>query len=325
MRLAEAIESMVEALLAMGVSDKTIISYRTNLGQLLQFLGNKPVEEITRQDVRGYAAHLRSRPTKYNGHPNREEQNGKLSPFTVDSYIRAAKRLFNWLVDEEIIAESPMRRMRWIRPGRHEPKAISLEDLAKLLEAARGDSPRAIRNTGLILLMADTGCRVGGIEHLRLQDVDFENRVVTLTEKGNKTRKVPISAPVVGALKAWLQVRPDLDEPWLFVNMGTHGVKKLTGDAVGEIFRRLKKKAGIKGPANPHSLRHAFAREYIRNGGDMATLAETLGHSSIEVTWKFYSIFRVGELKEKHDRFSPIARMSNEGKKGAGHNNGDKE
>jgi len=320
MRLAEAIESMVEALLAGGVSDKTITSYRTNLGQMLRFLGDKPVEEITRQDVRRYAAHLRSRPTKYHAHPYRAEQNEKLSPFTVDSYIRSAKRLFNWLVDEGIIAESPMRRMRWIKPGRHEPKAISLEDFSKLLEAAKGDSPREIRNTGILLLMADTGCRVGGIEHLRLQDVDFENRVVTLTEKGDKTRKVPISTPVVKALKAWLLVRPDLGEPCFFVNMGTHGVKKLTGDAVGEIFRRLKKKAGIKGPANPHSLRHAFAREYIRNGGDMATLAETLGHSSIDVTWKFYAIFRVEELKKKHDSFSPVARMDAK-KKGAEHDN----
>lgn len=312
MLLSEAIEAMIEALLAEGVSDATILNYRSNLKHLLDFLGDVPVESITVHDLRKYASYLRSRPKKYEDHPNMPEKEGHLSPFTVDSYLRSVRRLFNWLMEEGIISENPMKRLKWKNPGRHEPKAISMEDYEKLLEATNGNSPREIRNTAIILLMGDTGCRAGGIANLRLEDVDLEKAVVRFTEKGNKTRKVPISPTTVKALRRWLKVRPEVNDDHFFVNLGVHGKVGLTSDAIGEIFRRLKKKAGIKGPANPHSVRHAFAREYIRNGGDMGTLAELMGHSSIEVTWKFYSIFRVEELREKHSRFSPVARLGKE-------------
>ena len=60
---------------------------------------------------------------------------------------------------------------------------------------------------------------------------------------------------------------------------------------------------------NPHSFRHAFAREYLLRGGDLASLSRLMGHASVEVTASFYAVFLVSELQEKHAKFSPIAGM----------------
>ena len=75
------------------------------------------------------------------------------------------------------------------------------------------------------------------------------------------------------------------------------------------MLKRMKRKAGVKGPVNPHSFRHGFAREYLTNGGNLASLADTMGHSDVSVTWQAYAIFSPDELQKSHARFSPVAQM----------------
>ncbi|HEY65828.1 MAG TPA: tyrosine-type recombinase/integrase [Caldilineae bacterium] len=313
MLLSEAIKALLVATRADGRSERTVDSYEQRLRDFLAFLGDQPVGRITVHDIRAYAAHLRSRKERYVDHPARERKSGGLSPFTVASYLRAVKRLFNWLVEEGIISESPARRVKLPKLGRHEPKAISREDFLKLLKAAEGDDPWQRRARALLLFLADTGCRRGGLEYLRVDDVDLEQRLVRITEKGSRARLVPFSEVTREALEDWLEVRPEDKGPWLFTALGPKGKGRLTGDGIRQILDRLAKKAGVKGPVNPHSFRHAFAREYLLNGGDLATLADLLGHSSVQVTWEYYSIFRIRELQERHDRFSPVARLRKEG------------
>lgn len=72
------------------------------------------------------------------------------------------------------------------------------------------------------------------------------------------------------------------------------------------MIKRLKKRAGIKGRVNPHSFRHGFAVEYIKAGGDVATLAKLLGHRNINTTAAFYALFTQNELSEMHNKFSPL-------------------
>jgi site-specific recombinase XerD len=82
----------------------------------------------------------------------------------------------------------------------------------------------------------------------------------------------------------------------------------LTALGVSQILRRVGLRAGVTGAHNPHSFRHAFAREYLGNGGDLATLADLLGHADIGTT-SMYLIFAPNELQRKHDRFSPVPKL----------------
>lgn len=314
MLLSEAIEALAVATLADGRSQRTAGDYSQKLGALLAFLGDRDVTAVTADDLRRFVVDLRTRPTRYAGHPARAELAGGLSPASLAGYVRALKRLFAWLLEEGAITANPARRIKSPRLARGEPKAYHVEDFPRLLAATAGDDPVQVRDRALLLFLADTGCRVGGLVGLRLADLDLDGMTARVTEKGNKTRRVPFSEPTAAALRAWLAVRPEIDGGWLWVNMGRRGGPRLTADGVGEVLRRLKRRAGIEGPVNPHSFRHGFAREYLLAGGDLASLADLMGHSDVSVTWQHYAIFRTAELAAKHEQHSPIARMGREGK-----------
>lgn len=312
MLLSEAIEALAVATIADGRSLATAAGYRSRLAQLVAFLGDIAIDQVTVTDLRRYVADLRQRETRYADTTARPELPGGLSIATVAGHVRSFKRLFNWLQEEELIAVNPARRIKVPKVPRDEPKAYALEDLQRLLEATAGDDPASLRNRAIILFLADTGCRVAGLAGLRVVDLDMAGQIAKITEKGSKTRKVPFSQPTKAALAAWLAVHPG-DTPYVCAGAARSSRDHLSAEGIRQMLRRLARTAGATGPVNPHSFRHGFAREYLLSGGDLATLADLMGHSDVQVTWKSYAIFRTSELQAKHDKHSPIARMGREG------------
>jgi site-specific recombinase XerD len=312
MKLTEAINLLCQATAAEGRSPRTVQGYQRNLSYLLRFLGDVEIEQVTITELRAYAAVLRARDTRYEHNSYAATQEGGLSPFSIAGYLRSVRRLFSWLTEEKLLKENPAQRLRIQVPQLREPKAISLEDFQALLDASQGYTLDNVRDRALLLLLADTGARAGGICNLHLGDVDPVRMTVRLTEKGQKTRIVPISPTTIDALRLWLRMRQSIkaDNDFMFVTVGprNHG-NRLTETGLKEVTRRLAKQAGVTGRVNPHAFRHGFAREWIRNGGDLATLARILGHSDPSVTARFYSVFSDGELGDFHRRFSPVARL----------------
>ncbi len=312
MKLSAAVEALLTATMADGRSKRTVEYYRGNLAHLVDFLGDvDDVATLTIHDLRRYAAELRGREERFKDHPNMARKAGGLSPFSVATYLRAVRRLFNWLVEEGVIETSPAERLKIQTPRRIEPKGLSIDDLVKLLQATEGDDIEQIRDRAIVILLADTGIRAGGLTHLKLDSVDFEGRTILVHEKGELQRRVPFSDGTYDALQRWLPVRPNVaGVDWLFVNLG-HRKKetRLTEDALGEVMRRLRVAAGVTAPVSPHRFRHTFAREYLRNGGDISSLSKMLGHSSPMVTLRFYAIYADAELGAFHAKYSPVARM----------------
>lgn len=313
MRLSEAIAALQVATLADGRSPSTAAGYRTKLAPMVAFLGDVDIATVTVNDLRRWVADLRSRPTRYSQTTARPEVPGGLSMATVASHVRACKRLFHWLVDEGELSANPAQRIKVPKLPRGEPKAYDQADLERLLQATAGDDPANLRNRFIILFLADTGCRVAGLAGLRVQDVDLENRTAKVTEKGSKSRRVPFSEPTKAALLAWLAVRP-VDTPYICAGVARASRSHLNTEGIRQMLRRVGQKAGVHGPVNPHSFRHGFAREYLLSGGDLASLADLMGHSDVQVTWQSYAIFRTAELQEKHARHSLVARLGREGK-----------
>lgn len=309
MNLSQAIEALVVATQADNRSKRTWQGYASNLRYLLGFLGDVDVATVTIQDLRRYSVHLQGRNQRYVGHPMSAPVEGGLSPFSVASYLRSVRRLFKWLKDEGCIESNPAEKLKLPNAKRTEPKAISLDSFAALLEATSGEDPMQVRDRAILLFLADTGCRAGGITRLRVQDVDLQRCDATITEKGQKTRIVPFTAITRDALAKWLTMRPQGGADWFFVPMRKCSSDRLTEEGLGEMLRRLKQRAGVKGPVNPHSFRHAFAREWLRNGGDISTLAKVLGHSDPGVTMRSYTIFSSDELRDFHQKYSPIAKL----------------
>lgn len=304
MLLSEAIEALCVATLADGRSRATVADYRQKLGYLLVFLGDRDVTGVTVQDLRRYVADMRGRGVLYAGHAYKTESKGALSPATLATRIRTVKRLFNWLASEGMIEGNPAQRIQQPKPPRgRQPKAISDGDLRRMIAAARDDA----RDLALVLFLADTGCRRGGLVGLRLGDLELDLGRAWVTEKGDKRRAVFLSPATVAALRAWLGARPAVahDRLWLSHSTG----EPLTGDGAAQLLARLGKRAGCTGPHGAHSFRHGFARQWIMAGGDMGTLADVMGHAEVSTTWAAYAVFTESELQQRHARFSPISKL----------------
>lgn len=313
MLLSEAVEALAVATVADGRSQRTAQDYREKLAYLVRFLGDVSVDQVSVTDLRRFIADLRTRQTRYADTTVRSEIPGGLSLASVAGYVRCVKRLFSWLLDEEIIAKNPAKRIKTPSVPRGEPKAYDRSDFPRLLAATAGEDPVSVRDRAVLLFLADTGCRVAGLVGLAIDDIDLEGMTAKVLEKGNQTRRVVFSEPTRDALAAWLAVRPHVDHSMVWANLGRRGAPSLTTEGVRQLLKRLKAKAGVTGPVNPHSFRHGFAREYLLNGGDLGTLADLLGHSDVQVTWQHYAIFRTSELQAKHDKHSPVASMGRRG------------
>ena len=309
MNISQAVDLLADATEAAGLSDHTVIFYRRKLKPLVIFLADKTVEDVTLADLRTFVASQRRRTTRWNDHPNRSQKSGGLSEATIAGHIRATKRLFRFLQEEGIIEKDPSARLKQMKPKRGKPKAASMADLKTLLTKTDGNDKLAKRNRALLLVMADTACRVAGLTGMRVNDVDLNAGKIYLHEKGDKGRYAFMTLMTQAAIEAWIEVRPVGTEDHLWTKLDGKGGGQLTCQGVREMLRRLKIKAGVTGRVNPHAWRHAFAREYLMNGGDMGTLADIMGHSDVSVTHASYAIFLTEELKIKHTRHSPLANM----------------
>lgn len=307
MLLSEAIEALLLSTLADGRSDRTLKFYRDELAHLFVFLGDVPVEGVTVDHLRRYIADQMGERTLYAGRSTRKPQRGKLSPFTIQTRVRAVKRLFNWLEQEGHINVNPARRIKTPHPKRQEPKGISWADFLALVATTEAGGLDDLRDKAIAMFLLDTGVRVGGLCGLRVGDLDIDAGLAVVTEKGDKSRYAMFTEPTGEALRDWLKVRPGDRGPWVFVGLHPKSIGALTPNGVAQMLRRRARRAGCKGPTNPHAFRHGFARYYILHGGDLGTLADILGHSDVGVTKAYYGVFTVRELQEVHRQHSPIA------------------
>jgi integrase/recombinase XerD len=181
-------------------------------------------------------------------------------------------------------------------------RAANLDDIGRLFEAL-GDDYQGKRDKALLAFLVDTGCRVASISKLKLSELDMENFRASVREKGSKTRLLSFSPFTAARLKEWLLVRANTSE-FVFLSTRSHGAIGHSG--VVQMLRRLAAKAGVTGPVNPHAFRHAFAREYIKSGGDLATLQRIMGHSDQSLTADYYAVFTENELATKHRQHSPM-------------------
>lgn len=314
MLLSEAIEALTVACIADGRSPGTVREYRQKLTALLVFLEDRDVTAVTVHDLRRFVAHLRSQSSRFADHPHRPEVPGGLSAATVAGYVRSVRRLYGFLVTEGVITSNPARGLAMPKlPKGRAPKAISVADFLLLLAAAEGDDLEAVRDQAMLKFLAETGCRVGGLIGLRLQDVDLVNGTAYVVEKGDKRRPVFFTEFAGDALAAWLAVRPGGDCDQVFVTLRPAG-HPLRREAVHRMLTRLKAESGAVGPCNPHAFRHGFARTYLLSGGDLATLSQLMGHSDIATTANSYAVFLPGELQAKHRQHSVAAVLRKEGK-----------
>jgi site-specific recombinase XerD len=290
-KLRDGVGVFLVALRADGVKPETVALYEHRLSRFLSLYGDKDIRKIDLDDVRSYVVQV-----------------GELdyAPHTQYTLVRVVRRLFKWLYEERRINSDFHKRIRLPKLPQGKPKAIEMQEVMALLEGCDGTAA-GVRDRAVMLFLLDTGCRVGGLCGLRVADVDLRHKRADLFEKGGKAGMVLFGDRTGRALRGWLKVRPFPENEYVFTSLRED--RGMNGNTVIQMLRRRARRAGVAGRVNPHAFRHAFAREYILNGGDLASVSEMMGHTQIIVTKQFYAVFQAEELRQKHDAFSPVSHL----------------
>ena len=205
--------------------------------------------------------------------------------------------------DNPAVEVDPPRRTRKL------PRTLSPGEAERLIDAAQGTTPRALRDHALVELLYGAGLRVTEAISLERAGVDLENRFVRSVGKGNKERIVPIGRKAADALRRYLsRGRPHLERrtrPELFLN--AHGGGLTRGGAF-LILRRLAEKAGLEPTrVHPHLLRHSFATHLLEGGADLRSVQEMLGHADLATT-ELYTHVTDKRRRELYFQAHPHAR-----------------
>jgi len=272
-RLTRAPDPQVKgflALLAARRAPRTVDAYRRDLADLTEFLGRSPTEAST-DDVQAWLADLRGR--------------GQASS-SIARRAAAARSFYNHLVLLGHREDNPAAELDLPRRRTRLPRTLSPGEVERLIQAANGTTPRALRDRALVELLYGAGLRVSEAVGLDRGRIDLENRVVRCLGKGDKERIVPLGREGVEAARRYLsRGRPYLDRrhrPELFLNAQGGA---LTRAGAFLILRRLAEKAGLD-PArvHPHLLRHSFATHLLEGGADLRSVQEMLGHADLGTT-----------------------------------------
>lgn len=296
--LENHIRDFIKHCRASNLSEKTITWYKLNLQHFAQFAQDKPLTPETLQD---YIIHLKSSEVRYEGHPKRHPKRSTLSNESLRGHIRTLRRFFKWMTSTGRIGSDPSIGLR--APRHHPvPRGITESDFQALLNAIDPESKFALRDRALLYLLRDTGCRASEIANIKKADVDLKRGNIIVRGKGSRERIAFISPPTQRILQEYLDSEEN-DYPELFRSR----LGRFTRATLTQIIDRLKRRAGIKGKVNPHAFRHAFARDYLDAGGDLASLSQILGHSDLTTTM-IYAKLSTNDLKRKHSKYSPIVR-----------------
>jgi integrase/recombinase XerD len=281
------------ALLAARRSPRTVEAYRRDLRALGSFLGHG-VAAATVEELERYAAQLRA---------------DGLARATVARRHAAARSFFRHLQLLGVRPDNPAAAVPLPRRPKPLPKTLSPAEVERLIEAAAGVTPAALRDAALVELLYGAGLRVSEAVGVHRGGIDLDARVVRVLGKGGKERVVPIGRPAAEAVRRYLaRGRPYLDRrhrPELFLNARGG---PLTRAGAFLILRRIAERAGLDPTRiHPHLLRHSFATHLLEGGADLRSVQEMLGHADLSTT-ELYTHVTDRRRRELYYRAHPHAR-----------------
>lgn len=269
---------------ARGLSPNTIGYYRDAVKAMVKVVGDKPMAELTAEDLRAYLV--------------KSFEDG-LSPGGVAARWRAVRAFVRWVVREGGLEHDPTRKIKPPRVPEVDLPVVREWEVKKLLAAAEmGKNP--LRDKALVMVLWDTGLRASEVLGLRVSDVKAE--AVRVRRKGGAVQWVPVSLPTYRAILAYARAeRPPSDHDALF--LGRSGLP-LAYDGLKMVLRRLAEYAGIP-PKPPHAFRRGAAVAMVKNGMPSYALQAMLGHKSPVMTAHYVRLAEK-DLKDLHREASPV-------------------
>jgi len=288
-----------------GRSANTLSAYRRDLLRYQRWNlaeGRDDLRSVTEADLSRYVDVLRAE--------------GR-APASVTRALVPVRSLHRFLVDEGLADKDPATDMEMPRVPKGLPKALTEQQVSRLLEVVVGDDPAARRDRAILEVLYGTGLRISELAGLSLSDLDLDAALLRAYGKGSKERVVPVGSFAIRALVSWLddggrgcmvpehwKRRDDADAVFLNSRGG-----RLSRQGVWAVVRKHGDRAGLAGVLTPHVLRHSCATHLLDHGADVRAVQELLGHASISTT-QIYTLVSTERLQQVYREAHPRARLA---------------
>ncbi len=298
-----------------GLSKNTIESYEGDLRLFMNFINNKSLINISKNDIDNYINYL-------------FEQ--KVKNATLSRKISSLKSFFSFLIKENIIKSNPIIKVKCPKKERRLPKFLTEKQVFELLNAIKDDkSEYGIMLSVIIEILYGSGLRVSELISLKISYIqrDGNNNIknyLIITGKGDKERIVPLSKAAISVINEFLVIRKNMNinnSKWLFPgnirysksneiikkrDINSKNDKHITRQKINYMLKNLAHKTGIEPDIiYPHVLRHSFATHLLNNGINIIYLQEMLGHAIISST-EIYTYIMDNKLKDMIKNYHPL-------------------
>ena len=242
------------------------------------------------------------------------------SPATMARKIATLRSFYKWGQRLGYTTTNPMTLIRTPRQTKRLPKAITIEQIERLLAAPNENDVLGRRDRGMLETLYSTGIRVSELVGLNHDDLDFENEAMHVRGKGRKERIVPLGSHALSAIRRYIELmnndtkfapiwaaRTSSPTPLpLFLNK--HG-KRLSSRSVRRKLDKYLREVGLDPSISPHTLRHSFATHLLDNGADLRSVQELLGHQSLSTT-QVYTHLSTSRVQDAYKDAHPRAEAS---------------
>ena len=287
-----------------GRSANTVAAYRRDLGRYETFLRSKTrsLDNVDEAIVLAYVAQLRHQ--------------SSLAPASVRRATVTVRSLHRFLADEGTMTTDPTLELAVPKAPDALPKALSEEEIGRLLDAAVGITAPDYRDRAILELLYGTGMRISELCGLSLGDLDLGDSMVRVLGKGSKERVLPFGRVAHAAMADWLgpsgraRLAPGRwarrgDAEAVFLNQRGG---RLSRQGAWGVVRGYAQRVGLDDRLHPHVLRHSCATHMLEHGADVRTVQELLGHASLTTTQR-YTRVTPERLRRAYDDAHPRARM----------------
>lgn len=299
----------------LGAATNTLLAYGRDLKDFESWLNrqNHRFDDVSRADVENYLVFCDAQ---------------GLAKSTRARRLSAVKQLYRFAFEEGLRTDNPAIQIRGPGQEKRLPKVLSVEEVDRLLSAARSmgrnDTDR-VRNTCLMELLYATGMRVSELVGLPVSATRGDPRLLLILGKGGKERMVPLSPDARDALALWIKMRDEVEAKntalkkpasrFLFPSRGKEG--HLTRHWFYMLIKDIAVAAGVDpSKVTPHTLRHAFATHLLAGGADLRAIQTMLGHADVATTEIYTHVLeaRLSELVLDHHPLSDTATRKDSGK-----------
>ena len=305
--------------------EKTMSSYEQALRLFQRWCESEmnitKVDQVSESVMRRYINDLQERgkysfysddEKKKTNYPERRRDFRKpISVITINSYIRELRVFFNWLDEDYKLKRNPMQKIRLLKVNRKARDFINDEDFKKLVSQLDKSYYPEHRDFAMIMLMIDTGMRLGECTTVLMTDLHLASHKICLraeTTKGRKDRVVFFSPKTETVLRRWIRFKDRYVESDYLFPIKAHGGHVNVSNFETN-FKKYLRRAGLNDTLTPHCLRNNFAKRCLMSGMDIYTLSKILGHSSVKITEEAYLDLTDDDLGKRYQHYSPVRNM----------------